>query len=105
MTIADLAYSTSGTPRRGTIIAFHGVTDSASSLHDLARRYNESWRVHLVDSLGHGLSPRLEKDQLFDPFSALLAAAKKLVTRLAGESATGCVVLVGHSLGVPSPPT
>ena len=68
MHIADLAYSESGSPRRGSIVAFHGVTDSAASLHDLARHYNDYWRVYLVDTLGHGLSPRFTPDELIDPF-------------------------------------
>ncbi len=99
MHIADLAYSESGSPRRGSIVAFHGVTDSAASLHDLARHYNDYWRVYLVDTLGHGLSPRFTPDELIDPFQAALSAAKKLVTKLARQSPTGSVVLIGHSLG------
>lgn len=99
MSVARLAYSVSGTPRRGTIVAFHGVTDSAASLHDLAHHYNDSRQVYLVDTLGHGLSPRFTRDRLDAPFNAALTAAQKLVTHIATESPSRSVTLIGHSLG------
>lgn len=99
MQTPDLAYSVSGIPRRGTIVAFHGVTDSAASLHDLASHFNSEWQVYLVDTLGHGLSPRFSRDQLAQPFESILAAAERLLVKAAARAPRRTVVVMGHSLG------
>ena len=93
-TIVDRA-----TDPKGTIVAFHGVSDNGASLADIATRWGESWRVVLVDSLGHGLSPRFSPQQLQAPFQSALQAAAETVRVEASQSIGGQVVLFGHSMG------
>ncbi|WP_051278351.1 alpha/beta hydrolase [Actinotignum schaalii] len=94
-----LSYSVSGAPIEGTIVAFHGVTDCAASLHSLAAHYGRDYRVVLCDLLGHGLSARFAKDDLADPFAALVATAADVVVRAAAGTPSRQVLLMGHSLG------
>lgn len=84
---------------KGTIVAFHGVSDNGASLADIATRWGEQWRVVLVDSLGHGLSPRFSPQQLQAPFQSALQAAAEVVRAQASQSVGGQVVLFGHSMG------
>lgn len=84
---------------KGTIVAFHGVSDNGASLADIATRWGEQWRVVLVDSLGHGLSPRFSLQQLQAPFQSALQAAAETVRVEASQSIGGQVVLFGHSMG------
>ena len=84
---------------KGTIVAFHGVSDNGASLADIATRWGEQWRVVLVDSLGHGLSPRFSPQQLQAPFQSALQAAAETVRVEASQSVGGQVVLFGHSMG------
>ena len=84
---------------KGTIVAFHGVSDNGASLADIATRWGEQWRVVLVDSLGHGLSPRFSPQQLQVPFQSALQAAAETVRVEASQSIGGQVVLFGHSMG------
>jgi len=93
-TIVDRA-----TNPKGTILAFHGVSDNGASLADIATRWGEQWRVVLVDSLGHGLSPRFSPQQLQAPFQIALQAAAETVRVEASQSIGGQVVLFGHSMG------
>lgn len=93
-TIVDQA-----TNPKGTIVAFHGVSDNGASLADIATRWGEKWRVVLVDSLGHGLSPRFSPQQLQAPFQSALQAAAETVRVEASQSIGGQVVLFGHSMG------
>ncbi|XCB30829.1 alpha/beta hydrolase [Arcanobacterium hippocoleae] len=94
-----LSFIKTGKPLRGTIVAFHGVTDSAASLMDLAEHYNSDWEVILVDTLGHGLSERFSEADLKDPFAAMVRAAEHTLMQIASGTPTGRVVLCGHSLG------
>lgn len=84
---------------KGTIVAFHGVSDNGASLADIGARWGEQWRVVLVDSLGHGLSPRFSPQQLQAPFRSALQAAAETVRVEASQSVGGQVVLFGHSMG------
>ena len=84
---------------KGTIVAFHGVSDNGASLADIATRWGEHWRVVLVDSLGHGLSPRFSPQQLQAPFQSALQAAVEVVRAQASQSVGGQVVVFGHSMG------
>lgn len=84
---------------KGTIVAFHGVSDNGASLADIGARWGEQWRVVLVDSLGHGLSPRFSPQQLQAPFQSVLQAAAETVRVEASQSIGGQVVLFGHSMG------
>lgn len=84
---------------KGTIVAFHGVSDNGASLADIGARWGEQWRVVLVDSLGHGLSPRFSPQQLQSPFRSALQAAAEAVRVEASQSIGGQVVLFGHSMG------
>ena len=93
-TIVDQA-----TNPEGTIVAFHGVSDNGASLADIATRWGEQWRVVLVDSLGHGLSPRFSPQQLQAPFRSALQAAAETVRVEASQSLGGQVVVFGHSMG------
>lgn len=93
-TIVDRA-----TNPKGTIVAFHGVSDNGASLADIGARWGEQWRVVLVDSLGHGLSPRFSPQQLQAPFQSALQAAAETVRVEASQSIGGQVVLFGHSMG------
>ena len=93
-TIVDQA-----TDPKGTIVAFHGVSDNGASLADIGARWGEQWRVVLVDSLGHGLSPRFSPQQLQAPFQSALQAAAETVRVEASQSIGGQVVLFGHSMG------
>ncbi|MBM7824831.1 acetyl esterase/lipase [Arcanobacterium pluranimalium] len=94
-----LAYYESGNQVNGTIIAFHGVTDNAASLVDIATRFGSRWRVVLIDSLGHGISPRFTKDELSNPFAAAVAAAEATVSHILESSLHHKVVALGHSMG------
>lgn len=93
-TIVDQA-----TNPKGTIVAFHGVSDNGASLADIGARWGEQWRVVLVDTLGHGLSPRFSPQQLQAPFRSALQAAAETVRVEASQSVGGQVVLFGHSMG------
>lgn len=84
---------------KGTIVAFHGVSDNGASLADIGARWGEQWRVVLVDTLGHGLSPRFSPQQLQSPFRSALQAAAETVRVEASQSIGGQVVLFGHSMG------
>lgn len=84
---------------KGTIVAFHGVSDNGAALADIGARWGEQWRVVLVDSLGHGLSPRFSSQQLQAPFQSALQAAAEMVRVEASQSIGGQVVLFGHSMG------
>lgn len=84
---------------KGTIVAFHGVSDNGASLADIGARWGEQWRVVLVDTLGHGLSPRFSPQQLQAPFRSALQAAAEVVRVEASQSVGGQVVLFGHSMG------
>lgn len=84
---------------KGTIVAFHGVSDNGASLADIGARWGEQWRVVLVDTLGHGLSPRFSPQQLQAPFQSALQAAAETVRVEASQSVGGQVVLFGHSMG------
>ena len=84
---------------KGTIVAFHGVSDNGASLADIGARWGEQWRVVLVDSLGHGLSPRFSPQQLQAPFQSALQAAAETVRVEASQRIGGQVVLFGHSMG------
>ena len=84
---------------KGTIVAFHGVSDNGASLADIGARWGEQWRVVLVDTLGHGLSPRFSPQQLQAPFQSALQAAAETVRVEASQSIGGQVVLFGHSMG------
>ncbi len=99
MTSHGMSYSVSGREERGVIVAFHGVTDNAASLSDLARHWNGEWKVYLVDTLGHGLSRQFDDAELADPFPAMVAAARSIVIEAARHSVSRKVVLMGHSLG------
>ena len=99
MTSHGISYSVSGCEERGVIVAFHGVTDNAASLSDLARHWNDEWKVYLVDTLGHGLSRQFDDADLEDPFPAMVAAARSIVIEAARHSVSRKIVLMGHSLG------
>lgn len=94
-----LAFIQTGVEKNGTIVAFHGVTDSAASMPDLATHFKEDWRVILVDSLGHGLSPRFTDEELEAPFEAAVKAATETLTQIAADSFGRSVILFGHSMG------
>ena len=93
------SYSVSGREERGVIVALHGVTDNAAALSGISRRWGTEWRVYLVDALGHGLSRRFHDDDLADPFTALVAAARAVVIDAARHAVSRKVVLMGHSMG------
>lgn len=82
---------------RGTIVALHGVTDNAASLHHLARHYAPNWEVVLFDLLGHGHARRFTKTELQDPFQALINHAEQHLLKQAKHKSP--LVLLGHSLG------
>ncbi|MCF2705789.1 alpha/beta fold hydrolase [Arcanobacterium haemolyticum] len=88
----------SGTRTRGTIVALHGVTDSAASLSDIASHWKHEWEVICLDSLGHGLSPEFSDDELHSPFDALSAYALTEIAQAVRNSGAP-VVIYGHSLG------
>ncbi|WP_124054573.1 alpha/beta hydrolase [Arcanobacterium ihumii] len=94
-----LSYTTAGTPTKGTIIAFHGVTDSAASLADLVQYFSQEWQVVTVDHLGHGISPRFKTSELECPFEALVTTATAIVQRILKTAPNPNCVLIGHSMG------
>lgn len=81
------------------IVALHGVTDNAPSLAGIAQRWNGEYRVVLVDSLGHGLSPRLTEAEAADPVGSCTGAVIEVVEEQAAHAASGKVTLMGHSMG------
>lgn len=93
-----LSRTISGTRTRGTILAMHGVTDSAASLSDVASHWKDDWEVICLDLLGHGLSPAFGDDELRSPFESLCAYALTEVAH-AVRNAGSPVVVYGHSLG------
>lgn len=96
---SSIAYSVSGNDVKGTMIALHGVTDNAASLADIAAHWGASYRVVLVDTLGHGLSRPFTVAELNDPFAAMIEAVAPVVIEAARTSSTKRVVILGHSLG------
>lgn len=95
----EISLSVSGRDVDGTLVAFHGVTDNAASLSDVALHWKDRWKVLLVDTLGHGLSRPFTHAELEDPFSACVCTMSKVVIEAARDSLSGKVVLMGHSLG------
>lgn len=94
-----ISYSVTGCESRGVIVAFHGVTDNAASLSDLAREWKKDWKIYLVDTLGHGLSESFTAEELKDPFAAMVTQMRSVVVEAARTSLSRKVVLIGHSLG------
>lgn len=89
-----------GTAIRGTIIATHGVGDSAASLADIATHFGDEFRIYMVDLLGHGHAPRLTDEQLQDPFAAVAAHFAQDLEQIITAAPGGLpVVLMGHSFG------
>ncbi|HLR48105.1 alpha/beta fold hydrolase [Corynebacterium ammoniagenes] len=89
-----------GTPRRGIIIATHGVGYSASDLHDLAAHYREDFLVYLVDLAGHGLAAELTGSQRQDKFHATATQFENDLAQILNQSPSGIpVILMGHSFG------
>lgn len=97
--MARLATYVSGAGGSTTIVAFHGVTDNGPSLAGIAQRWNGERRVVLVDSLGHGLSPRLTDAELADPLGASVEAAIDVLEEETAHVASGKAVILGHSMG------
>lgn len=95
----DISYSVSGSEKKGTIVALHGVTDNAASLSDLAAHWKKEWRVILCDTLGHGLSRSFTKKELSAPFDSIVSAMAPTIVEAARTSRARKVVLFGHSLG------
>ena len=96
-----MSFQASGsTAIRGTIIATHGVGDSAASLADIATHFGDEFRVYLVDLLGHGHAPRLSDEQLAEPFAAVAAHFTQDLEQIITAAPSGLpVVLMGHSFG------
>ncbi|APT83289.1 alpha/beta hydrolase [Corynebacterium ammoniagenes] len=89
-----------GNPRRGIIIATHGVGYSATDLHDLAAHYREDFLVYLVDLAGHGLAAELTESQRQNQFHATATQFEKDLAQILNQSPSGIpVILMGHSLG------
>ena len=89
-----------GTPRRGIIIATHGVGYSASDLHDLAAHYREDFLVYLVDIAGHGLAGELTESQRQDQFHATATQFEKDLAHILDHAPGGIpIILMGHSFG------
>jgi len=89
-----------GTPRRGIIIATHGVGYSATDLHDLAAHYREDFLVYLVDLAGHGLAAELTESQRQNQFHATATQFENDLAQILNQSPSGIpVILMGHSFG------
>ena len=73
------------------IVIVHGLGSTGQQWLPTARRLARNYRVTLVDLPGHGLAAMPQ------PFS--LEQATAALDRALTESATGPVILVGHSLG------
>ncbi|WP_308806624.1 alpha/beta hydrolase [Actinotignum urinale] len=99
MSSHNIAYSVSGTPTSGCIVALHGVTDNGASLSDIATHYNTSWKVFLLDTLGHGLSSHFNPEDLTSPFEAVLQAMHPRILDCARSAPNRKIVLMGHSMG------
>src|SRR5699024_6638012 len=88
------------TPRRGIIIATHGVGYSATDLHDLAAHYREDFLVYLVDIAGHGLAGELTESQRQDQFHATATQFEKDLAHILDHAPGGIpIILMGHSFG------
>lgn len=95
-----MSYQVAGTPRRGIIIATHGVGYSATDLHDLAAHYREDFQVYLVDLAGHGLAGELTESQRQDQFHATATQFEKDLALILDHAPGGIpVILMGHSFG------
>lgn len=92
-----LHVSISGPTGGQLVVLCHGVTDSAASLADLVERLNPTYRVAAIDTLGHGLSPRLSPAQALDPMGACLDALAETVEDLVDSY--GPAIGIGHSMG------
>lgn len=95
-----MSYQVAGNPRRGIIIATHGVGYSASDLHDLAAHYRMEFQVYLVDLVGHGLADELTQAEKEDQFHATAAQFEKDLAQILNQVPGGLpVILMGHSFG------
>lgn len=95
-----MSYLVSGNPVRGIIIATHGVGDSAASLSDIATHFGANFQVYLVDLLGHGHAPRLNQEQLQDPFAAVAEHFEYDLAQIINAAPGGVpVIVMGHSFG------
>ncbi|QTG75914.1 alpha/beta hydrolase [Trueperella pecoris] len=79
------------------VVLCHGVTDSAASLSDLARRLSPDYRVAALDSLGHGLARPFHDAELAAPMQAALEQLTDSIELLV--DAYGPAVGIGHSMG------
>ncbi|MCD4549264.1 alpha/beta fold hydrolase [Schaalia sp. lx-260] len=87
----------SGPAQAPLIVLCHGVTDSAASLADLITRLSQHFRLAAIDTLGHGLSPRLSSTDKHNPFPACSAALEHTVEHLVHLYGPACGI--GHSMG------
>ncbi|WP_026460879.1 alpha/beta fold hydrolase [Schaalia suimastitidis] len=79
------------------VILCHGVTDSAASLSHAIGLFNTRYRVAAIDTLGHGISPRLTSDEAHTPFAACVDHLHETVCALTSQY--GAAYAVGHSMG------
>ncbi|QOR70457.1 alpha/beta fold hydrolase [Ruania alkalisoli] len=87
--------------RRGTIVALHGLRESADTLRRLAKHWAaHGWDVVAPDLRGHGRSPRWDPADPLHPGDRLLADVRDAVgPYLARAGRDDEVVFYGHSAG------
>lgn len=85
----------------GTIVAIHGLAESAATLAAPARHWQASgFRVLAVDVRGHGSSPRWTDELLREhPGDVIVRDLERTLDPLVFDAPMGPVVVVGHSSG------
>lgn len=91
----QLATYQSGTDNTEVLVLLHGVTDNAATLADFTSYFNDIYHVIAVDTLGHGLSPRFNSEELLAPFDAAVASLELTLNHLLNKK----FFLAGHSMG------
>jgi pimeloyl-ACP methyl ester carboxylesterase len=85
----DLRFAVRGSPSAPELLLLHGLGDSMAGWARVVGPLSRTYRVHLVDLPGHGLSPAPKDFR----FATLLDPLARYATGLRAP------VIVGHSLG------
>lgn len=84
----------------GTIVALHGLMESAACLERTARRWADAgWIVVVPDLRGHGKSPRWSPEQLSDSSGDLMVDDVVELIEIPAATGPRPLVAFGHSAG------
>ncbi|GAA4421202.1 hypothetical protein GCM10023169_13820 [Georgenia halophila] len=101
MNCLRLTRTVASAPRRGTVLALHGMMESGETLRPASEVWAaDGWDVIAPDLRGHGGSPRWDPHDDRHPGDRLTDDVLDVLDEILDQpEATGPVVLFGHSAG------